>query len=120
VKKTPLRPSKKKIPRYKAPKRRRRTSEEYDRLYGSPARAKAIRMSPCCHCGRQPTEDFQNVCHHTQREGTGRKAGWATVVPMCNTCHRAWHWLGSNERFLEVTGVDVVAIAARLAEEIQP
>lgn len=118
MKRTPLKRGTKPLRRHTKLKTKKRAPTEYFRVYGGPERSKAMRMRPCDNCRHQPTDDFQNEVHHTENGGMARKAGWETTVTLCKPCHRAYHWLGSAEEFLRVTGVDLKAIAARLATEI--
>ena len=118
MRKTPLRPGTAGLERRARPRQRRRPSEQFRRIYGSPSRAKKIRLRPCDHCGLVPDEDFQHHNAHTATGGTGYKAGWETVVTLCPVCHRVYGWLGSAAEFFRVTGTDLRAIAARLAVEL--
>lgn len=124
MKRTPLKPRAKKsikertrIAR-KARKAWKRKPESFARIYGSVQRAKTMRERPCDICGRVATENEPNQNVHTAGGGTGRKAGWETVITGCEGCHRAIHWIGSIEKASEVLGMDLRAIAARLAVEI--
>ncbi len=68
------------------PKRKPMSRKEYARVYGSPGRVMWVKERPCIACGYQPSEN-----HHTRTGGTSRKAGYATIVPLCVLCHEELH-----------------------------
>jgi hypothetical protein len=80
-----------------------RTAKEFRRIYHSEAYMRWIRYQPCVACGDRPCE-----AHHTRSGGVGRKADWATIVPLCHTCHRVTHDRGRN-----ALGVDWESAAAK-------
>jgi hypothetical protein len=103
-----------------APNAKRRASE-FARCYGSRKRVKRMKMRPCDTCGRVPTLERPNENSHVEGGGAGRKAGWQKVITQCEPCHRRFHGFGGSAYAWErVTGVDLRAIAARLALEIEP
>lgn len=99
---------------------KKRRAKEWARAYGSKSRVVRMKMRDCDGCGRVATEDVPNVNAHLFNGGTGRKSDWAWVVTLCPMeCHPLLDdKLGSPARFLEVKGVDLVAVAKRLAVEI--
>lgn len=111
--------------RYKALARRqrlkakRRTASEFRRIYGSKDRVLAIKALACYACGGWPAENA-----HTENGGTGRKAGWETIVDLCRSCHRtgkhSLHNLGSVELFDARWGTSLRERAAFLAEFLKP
>lgn len=105
-------------------KRRPKKPRTWLRAYGSERRAAVMRWRACDGCGRPARAGALHHCHHVEGDGgTGLKASWRYTVTLCGGragCHERWHALGSSRRFLEVTGKDLVAIAARLAVEILP
>lgn len=102
----------------KALKSKRRPSSEFMRIYGSPQRATLIRERPCDVCQIQAVEGRPNHNAHVISGGIGYKAGWRHVVTLCAPCHDVFHYLGSAAEVERVTGVDLKAIAAELAETI--
>ena len=102
--------------RAKRIKAKRRTRKEFDRIYGSEARRAAIALLPCAvpGCTNRPSEN-----HHLGNGGTGRKADWQNVTPLCLSHHDIYHRsCGSPEVFDERFGTDLRATAARLAVEV--
>ena len=74
------------------PKRRKRSKSEFARIYGSPARVRFVASLPCVGCGRGPCENA-----HIETGGMGRKADSDRIVPLCNGCHREFHWWGRED-----------------------
>lgn len=68
-----------------APKRR--SAADYARIYGSRRRVQWIKAMPCAACGHISADGNHN--HHTENGGMGRKAGYATIVPLCPYHHEA-------------------------------
>jgi hypothetical protein len=85
-----------------------RTAGEFARIYGSKARVRWVKAQPCVSCG---TQDGASHNHHTQNGGTGRKADYQTIVPLCPSCHHAHHtgvlrgtreWWAEQARLTEI------------------
>lgn len=90
----------------RAPKSR--TAGEFARIYGSKARVRWVKNQPCVSCG---AEDGDAHNHHTQNGGTGRKADYDTIVPLCPSCHHEHHtgvlrgtreWWAEQARYTEI------------------
>ena len=64
-------------------KPKKRSPEERQRIYGSDARIEWIKSQPCLICDSGPSENA-----HTENGGTGYKAGFETIVPLCHKCHQ--------------------------------
>ena len=47
----------------------------------------------------------------------GRKAGFRHICALCKACHQKLHGLGSARAFYQVTGVDLIVEARRIADE---
>lgn len=86
-------------------KKRRRSKDEMLRIYGPAERREWVRSLHCVACALvHPALAFgggrcENA--HTVTGGKGRKADYATIVPLCATHHR-WYdehhdWLGKPE-----------------------
>jgi hypothetical protein len=72
-----------------------------------------IRQQPCCACGRHGVD----AAHVVARGMGGCGGDWTDLVPLCRPCHRHYDdEVGSPERYLEETGVDLRAYARRYAE----
>ncbi len=69
-------------------KPKKRSASEAHRIYGPPARRQWITSSPCWYCGRVATEDNPSHQAHTENGGKSRKAGYATILPLCAQHHR--------------------------------
>ena len=69
----------------------KRTAGEYNRIYGSKARVRWVKLQSCVSCGTEGTEDHPNHNHHTQNGGQGRKADHGTIVSLCFSCHHEVH-----------------------------
>lgn len=63
-------------------KPKKRSAEEFARIYHSEARVKFIKWLGCIVCGATPCDG-----HHTKNGGTGRKSGYETIVPLCRAHH---------------------------------
>jgi hypothetical protein len=91
-----------------------RLAREFARKYGSEERVQEIRRRTCCVCKKEPAENV-----HTENGGTGRKAGWETIVDLGANCHtldpRSLHRLGSVEAFDREHATDLRARARYLA-----
>lgn len=103
------------------PKRRRSRQhlrDEYARKYGSEERVQAIKAMPCCvpGCDSTPCDNA-----HIKGGGMGRKSDWTHIANLCRFHHIARDQvLGSNERFQEVYGISLEAVAAQLAASVKP
>lgn len=119
--KTPLRRSR--LQRKKRIKAKRKSAKERDayiaRVYGSRERLLAIKAMPCAvpGCTNRPCDN-----HHIENGGTGRKAGFDKIVPLCSAEHHDLYHneCGSPEAFDARFGTDLRALAAKLAEEMKP
>lgn len=99
-------------------KPKKRKASEYRRIYGSRARVKAMKALGCAvsHCRLGPVHNA-----HLTNGGTGRKADWDTIVPLCASHHMQLDdVLGSVEAFDALYGTDLWATARRLAETLPP
>jgi len=86
LRRTPLRPAPGQPPRGRKPiKRKKRPAGEFARIYGSKARVAWIKALGCVICGAVPADNA-----HTVGGGTGYKAGYETIVPLCREHHRAY------------------------------
>jgi len=65
--------------------RRKRRPSEFARIYGSKARVAWVKALGCVICGAVPSDNA-----HTAGGGTGYKAGYETIVPLCREHHRAY------------------------------
>ncbi len=117
MKRTPLarKPAKRKARKPIKARNPKRRASEFIRCYGSKARVEAIKALACWACQNEMAENA-----HTQNGGTGRKAGWETIVDLGRNCHRRLHALGSVELFDAEFGTDLRARAAFLAEFLDP
>jgi hypothetical protein len=75
---------------------KKRSPEEYARIYGSRARVEWVKAQPCVVCGNLPSENA-----HTVNGGLSRKGDYQTIIPLCRFDHRlshgvngGWSWLG--------------------------
>jgi len=66
-------------------KPKKRGANEFQRVYGSKERVEWVQSLPCLACGKGPSENA-----HTENGGMGRKAGYATIVPLCPEHHAAF------------------------------
>jgi hypothetical protein len=102
-------------------KPKKRKPSEFARIYGSRERVQAIKALRCEACWkyRGPSENA-----HIKTGGTGRKADFAFIVPLCRGHHRtdtdSLHNLGSVEAFDAKHGTNLKARAAFLAEFLRP
>lgn len=65
--------------------RKKRTPDEFARIYHSKERVAYVKSWPCCVCGSVPSDNA-----HTTGFGMGIKAGYETIIPLCRTHHRAY------------------------------
>lgn len=102
ARKTPLRPKK-------------RTSEEFARIYHSEERVQWVASLRCaCGCNGTPCENA-----HTTNDGVGRKAGYETIIPLTPRCHRlqtdkGWGAIGLNRGEAMAIARDVQRLWERL------
>lgn len=97
---------------------KKRSASEFRRIYGSRERVKAIKAMPCTvpHCARTPCDNA-----HLTNGGTGRKADWDTIAPLCRHHHNELDAMqGSVTAFDTIHGTDLWATAKRLAKELKP
>ena len=92
----------------------------FNRKYGSRDRMLAIKREPCANCGKTPSENAH--CPPRWRGGgTGYKASWKWVVPLCSTCHRIRdEECGSNMSFFARTSLDLTRAAKWFAVNFHP
>jgi hypothetical protein len=90
------------------PKAKKRSAKETTRIYGPLGRAAFTKEQPCVGCGRLHASDN----HHTQNGGTGRKASYTTIVPLCRKCHHDVHNHGAAA-FERVRGISFEQEAAK-------
>ena len=97
------------------PINRERRDREWARAYGSVERVEAVRAMRCCVPGCNGLSENA----HITTGGMGRKADADKVANLCRGHHRtrrdSLHNLGSVEAFRRAHGVDLVAVAERLA-----
>jgi len=67
----------------------KRKAKEFARCYGSKERVEFVKSQYCIVCGGRPSENA-----HTVSGGTGRKADYTTIVPLCAKDHRFQHAKG--------------------------
>lgn len=85
-----------------------RSAAEFRRIYGSRARVSWVKSLHCLvsWCREQPSEN-----HHIENGGTGRKADFDKIVPMCLMHHDQYHDIG-RESFERVYHLDLRIQAA--------
>ena len=88
-------------------KPKRKTAEDFGRVYGSKDRVEFVKGLACVSCGRGPCENA-----HIRSGGMGRKADFRDIVPLCQTCHRlqhqrGWKALGLNASKLQFLAFQV-------------
>jgi len=86
--------------------RANKAREKFAREYGSTERVGWVKSLPCCCCGRTPSENA-----HTANGGMGRKAGYATIAPLCTMHHQTIHQHGMTAIEM-LYGVDLKNCAA--------
>lgn len=84
---------------------------EFARVYHSQARKKFVQQLPCTLHSGACSGPIHG--HHTKTGGTGRKADYDTIVPVCTLHHRVIHQFGQREAF-EAHRVDPKQAAARV------
>ena len=92
----------------------------FRRKYGSRERVKAIQAEPCANCGKKPSVNA-HCPPKGAKKGTGFKAGWKWIVPLCDDCHRIRdEECGSNDAFFLKTGLDLTRAAKWFAVNFHP
>ena len=76
------------LKRGKPPKAKKRTASEFSRIYGSKARVRWVKGSPCVSCD---SVTGRNHNHHIRSGGMGRKSDAETIVSLCPPCHDELH-----------------------------
>lgn len=76
-------------------KKRRRKPSETLRIYGTPERRAWIKSLPCLACAGISSffaDATRGTSHnaHTVTGGTGRKADYQTIIPLCASHHRRY------------------------------
>lgn len=102
---------------------RKRKAKVYARNYGE--RGELVRAMPCVLRGRHPASrglacSGRVVAAHVRARGMGgAKGSRRDLAPLCDAHHRELDdRLGSPERFSERYGVDLLAIAERIALDL--
>lgn len=72
-------------------KPKKRSADEFKRVYGSAERVAWIKTLPCVGC-RNTSHDG----HHIAGDGIGRKEHHSLIVPVCRTCHQYIHNHGAR------------------------
>ncbi len=88
----------------------KRKASEWARVYHSRARVEMVKSMTCEAfmglCGETTDCDGPMENAHTGRgAGMGRKAGYATIIPLCRHHHREYHTRGA-QTFAEVYCID--------------
>jgi len=88
-----MKPRQKPIKRTRIRKHPRKPSE-FARIYGSKERVEWVRRLRCVYCemiyGEGSYDDAESYNAHTENGGTGYKAGYKTIVPLCGSHHSAY------------------------------
>lgn len=92
---------------------RNRKSSEFLRIYGPPGRVEWIKGLPSVVSGRSPC-----VNAHTRSGGMGRKADYATIVPLTHEEHEELHRTGQRT-FEARYSVDLKAMAEQVERRWQ-
>jgi hypothetical protein len=96
-------------------RRRRRPEEETERIYGPPERRAWMTRQSCVICGARPS-----VNAHVRTGGTGQKAPYTEIVPMCVQHHNEYDGrtrVGGRKTFLakyRLTLDDLLKLAAKV------
>lgn len=95
-------PRRKALKRSAPPRKRKRTASERERIYGPPGFVEWIHEQPCACCR---VVGYSEAAHMVTG-GTGRKADWTTIAPLCRTrtvsgwlaegCHALAHRRGMS------------------------
>jgi hypothetical protein len=97
---------------------KKRTSEDFRRVYFSEERVKWVASLRCaCGCGGTPCENA-----HTVTGGTGRKADADTIIPLTPKCHRkqtekGWESIGLTREEARAIAGDVQRMWERRTEQ---
>jgi hypothetical protein len=93
----------------------------FNRKYGSRERMLAIKAEPCANCGKRGRSQNAHCPPKGKGGGTGYKASWKWVVPLCDECHRIRdEECGSNTAFFARTSLDLTRAAKWFAENFHP
>lgn len=96
-------------PSAKKPKgKKKRSASEFNRIYGSKKRVEWVSWQPCAVC--DTTGPWPRHGHHIEAGGTGYKADYTKIVPLCTDCHAEVH--EGRETFEAVNGVTLDQLAA--------
>ena len=74
-------------------RQKERKARAFARAYHSEERVVWVKQLNCVVCGRTPCDNA-----HTETGGTGRKAGYKTIVPLCSG-------VGGHHNELHATGI---------------
>jgi hypothetical protein len=88
---------------------KKRSPEEYARIYGSRARCDFVKGLPCLVSNKACRGDVDN--HHVENGGLSRKGDYQSIVPLCDVHHDVLHNLGAVS-FAGQYGIDLTAAAA--------
>jgi hypothetical protein len=86
-------------------KPRKRSAEEFARIYGSEERVEWVKAQPCVVPGC-PFRPIENA--HIKNGGMGRKSDYQNIVPLCQPHHLLLHNTGKPSMW----GIDLEAAAA--------
>lgn len=94
----------------KAVRKSKRKPSEFARIYGSKARVEWVKSLPCSapRCG---FEHWTVEGHHIETGGTGYKADYTKIIPLCSQHHRFLHDIG-RESFEARYGFKLETLAA--------
>ncbi len=93
---------------------KKRKPSEFARIYGSRERVTWVKSLPCLVAGGACEGPIDNA--HTATGGTGYKAGYKTIVPLCRYHHERLHAIG-HARFHKDYFVDLASHAVRIERE---
>lgn len=91
-------------------KKKSRSKSEFARIYGSKQRVAWVKLQPCIVATSQCIGGIEG--HHIKTLGTGIKAGYRFVVPLCFGHHRRLHVMG-RETFEDRYDIDLELSADR-------
>ncbi len=72
-------------------KPKKRSTEEFARIFHSLDRVKWVSRRCCVACGIRGCENA-----HTAGEGMGRRGDYTKIIPLCPECHRLQHQIGAG------------------------